>query len=76
MPWRHDQHYTMTIDLNVTRRHCLPAERNWRRNLKRSSECSLTVRQWLCPATEEIVEAYRSMESPKQLDEQRSGRRD
>lgn len=65
--------YTMTIDLKVTEDALLAGcERNWRRNLKRSTECNLTVRQWLHPSTEEIVEAYRSMESLKRLDEQQS----
>jgi FemAB family len=75
MPWAPlTSNYTMTIDLNVTEEALLAGcERNWRRNLKRSSECPLTVRQWLCPATEEIVGAYRSMENLKQLDEQQSG---
>lgn len=74
MPWAPlTTNYTMTIDLNVTEEALLAGcERNWRRNLKRSTECNLTVRQWEHPSTEEIVEAYRSMESLKQLDEQQS----
>ncbi|MGZ5482132.1 MAG: lipid II:glycine glycyltransferase FemX [Pyrinomonadaceae bacterium] len=74
MPWAPlTTNYTMTIDLKVTEEALLAdCERNWRRNLKRSTECNLTVRQWEHPSTEEIVEAYRSMESLKQLDEQQS----
>jgi hypothetical protein len=74
MPWAPlTTNYTMTIDLNVTDDVLLAGcERNWRRNLKRSTECNLTLRQWHHPTTEEIVEAYRSMESLKQLDEQQS----
>ena len=74
MPWAPlTTNYTMTIDLSVTEDTLLAGcERNWRRNLKRSTECNLTLRQWHQPTTEEIVEAYRSMESLKQLDEQQS----
>ena len=74
MPWSMlTTNYTMTIDLNVTEDALLAGcERNWRRNLKRSAECNITVRQWDHPTTEEIVDAYRSMENLKQLDEQQS----
>jgi lipid II:glycine glycyltransferase (peptidoglycan interpeptide bridge formation enzyme) len=74
MPWSMlTTNYTMTIDLQVTEEALLAScERNWRRNLKRSSECSITVSQWFHPAVAEIVAAYRSMESLKGLDEQHS----
>src|SRR6185503_9921767 len=74
MPWSPlTTNYTMTIDLSVTEEALLAGcERNWRRNLKRSTECNLTVREWHQPTSEQIVAAYRSMESLKQLDEQQS----
>ena len=74
MPWSMlTTNYTMTIDLNVTEEQLLAScERNWRRNLKRSSECEVRVAQWFHPETSEIVAAYRSMESLKGLDEQHS----
>lgn len=74
MPWAPlTTNYTMTIDLRETKELLLAGcERNWRRNLKRSTECNLNVQQWFNPTTEEIVAAYRSMESLKRLDEQHS----
>src|ERR1041385_3438832 len=74
MPWSMlTTNYTMTIDLSVTETALLAScERNWRRNLKRSSECHLTASQWFHPDFAEIVAAYRSMESLKGLDEQQS----
>lgn len=74
MPWSMlTTNYTMYIDLNVSeetlRASC---ERNWRRNLKRSSECDLSVRQWFHPHAGEIASAYRAMENLKGLDEQQS----
>jgi lipid II:glycine glycyltransferase (peptidoglycan interpeptide bridge formation enzyme) len=74
LPWSSiTTNYTMTIDLNVTEAELLAScERNWRRNLKRSSECDLTVRQWFHPDAGEIAAAYRAMENLKGLDEQQS----
>src|ERR1043165_5057212 len=74
LPWSSiTTNYTMTIDLNVTEAELLAScERNWRRNLKRSSECEVRVAQWFHPETSEIVAVYRSMESLKGLDEQHS----
>ena len=74
MPWSMiTTNYTMTIDLNVTEEALLAScERNWRRNLKRSSESDLTVSQWFHPGVDEIVATYRSMEKLKGLDEQQS----
>ncbi|HKP36647.1 MAG TPA: peptidoglycan bridge formation glycyltransferase FemA/FemB family protein [Pyrinomonadaceae bacterium] len=74
MPWAPlTTNYTMTIDVSVTEDVLLAGcERNWRRNLKRSTECNLNVHEWQQPSSEEIMDAYRSMESLKQLDEQQS----
>jgi lipid II:glycine glycyltransferase (peptidoglycan interpeptide bridge formation enzyme) len=74
MPWSMlTTNYTMTIDLNVTEEALLAScERNWRRNLKRSTECALTVSQWRNPNAAEISATYRSMENLKGLDEQQS----
>lgn len=74
MPWSMlTTNYTMTIDLNVTEEALLAScERNWRRNLKRSSECDLKVAQWFHPNASEIASAYRAMENLKGLDEQHS----
>ena len=74
LPWSSiTTNYTMTIDLNVTEAELLAScERNWRRNLKRSSECDLTVRRWPHPDAGEIAAAYRAMENLKGLDEQQS----
>jgi lipid II:glycine glycyltransferase (peptidoglycan interpeptide bridge formation enzyme) len=74
MPWSMlTTNYTMTIDLNVPEESLLAScERNWRRNLKRSRECDLTVGQWLKPDVAEISSVYRSMENLKGLEEQQS----
>lgn len=74
MPWSMiTTNYTMTIDLAVTEETLLAScERNWRRNLKRSTECNLTLSQWFHPSAAEIAGAYRAMENLKGLDEQQS----
>jgi len=74
IPWAPlTSNYTMTLDLTQDEAQLLKGcERNWRRNLKRSQEGSLNIRQWLDPAAEEILSVYGSMQEVKGLEEQHS----
>ena len=74
IPWSPlTPNYTMTIDVSRTPEELLAScERNWRRNLKRSTECNLSVKEWFDATAEEVVEVYRSMETVKGLEEQHS----
>jgi lipid II:glycine glycyltransferase (peptidoglycan interpeptide bridge formation enzyme) len=74
MPWSPlTPNYTMTIDVSRTPEQLLAScERNWRRNLKRSTECNLSIKEWFDASAEEVVDMYRSMETVKGLEEQHS----
>jgi lipid II:glycine glycyltransferase (peptidoglycan interpeptide bridge formation enzyme) len=65
--------YSMVLDLSPDEDSLLSGcERNWRRNLKRSQEGNLTVRQWLDPNADEVLAVYSSMQNLKGLEEQLS----
>jgi hypothetical protein len=74
IPWSPlTSNYTMTLDLTRDEALMLKGcERNWRRNLKRSQEANLNIRQWLEPTVEEILSVYGSMQEVKGLEEQHS----
>jgi len=74
MPWAPlTSNYSMTLDLSQGEERLLGGcDRNWRRNLRRSQECNLTVRQWLDPRVDEVLSVYISMQDLKGLDEQHS----
>lgn len=65
--------YSMSLDLAHEESQLLAGcERNWRRNLRRAREGNLTVQHWTDPSIDEIVSAYDSMQSLKDLEEQHS----
>lgn len=74
MPWASlTSDYSMTLDLSLDEKTLLAScERNWRRNLKRSKECDLSVRQWLNPSIDEILKVFVVMQNVKGLEEQHS----
>ncbi|MEK6336410.1 MAG: peptidoglycan bridge formation glycyltransferase FemA/FemB family protein [Acidobacteriota bacterium] len=74
IPWSPlTSNYTMTLDLTQDEAQMLKGcERNWRRNLKRSQEAKLNIRQWLEPTVEQIAAVYQSMQQVKGLEEQHS----
>ena len=74
VPWAPlTSNYSMTLDLNPDEDHLLAAcNRNWRRNLRRSRDCNLTVREWLEPNVDEVLSVYVSMQNVKGLEEQNS----
>lgn len=74
MPWSPlTSNYTMTLDLTQDEALWLKGcERNWRRNLKRSQEGNVNIRQWLEPKVEEILSVYGSMQDFKGIEEQHS----
>jgi len=65
--------YSMMLDLSPSEDQLLAGcDRNFRRNLKRSEQNNLTVKQWLDASAEEVFAVYESMQSVKGLDEQLS----
>lgn len=65
--------YSMLLDLTKDEDQLLAGfDRNWKRNLKRSSQSSRDVTQWLDAAADEVFGAYSSMQNVKGLDEQLS----
>ncbi len=65
--------YSMILTFTRDESEMLAAcERNWRRNLRRANEGSLTVRQWFNPKVDEVLSVYTSMQSVKGLEEQHS----
>jgi lipid II:glycine glycyltransferase (peptidoglycan interpeptide bridge formation enzyme) len=65
--------FSMSLDLNREEDRVLAAcDRNWRRNLRRANESSVSVRQWLNPGAEEVLAVYASMQNVKGLEEQQS----
>lgn len=74
LPWSPlTSNYTMNFDLMQDESQLLAGlERNWRRNLNRSRESNLSIRQWLQPTADEIVSVYASMQQVKGLEEQHS----
>lgn len=65
--------YSMVLDLTQDEDRLLAAcEQNWRRNLRRSKECKLTIREWLDPDVDDVLSVYVSMQDLKGLEEQLS----
>jgi hypothetical protein len=63
----------MTFDLRTPEIETLAnCGRNWKRNLKSSKSSKLTVRQWLDPNPDEVLEVYNSMQTVKGLDAEHS----
>ena len=73
-PWSPlTSNYSMTLDLTLDEDRLLAAcEPNWRRNLRRSKESNLTVREWLDPDVDEVLSVYVSMQDLKGIEEQLS----
>src|SRR3989442_1101544 len=65
--------YSMTLDLMKDEDRLLAAsERNWRRNLRRSNESNLIMREWVDPNADEVLAVYIAMQNLKGLEEQHS----
>ncbi|HVS21493.1 MAG TPA: peptidoglycan bridge formation glycyltransferase FemA/FemB family protein [Pyrinomonadaceae bacterium] len=73
-PWSLlSSNYSMTLDLSQEEDRLLAAcEQNWRRNLRRSKDCNLSIRQWLDPNVDEVLSVYVAMQNFKGLEEQHS----
>ena len=65
--------YSMTLDLTKDDDRLLAAcEQNWRRNLRRSKESNLTIREWKDANPDEVLSVYLAMQTLKGLEEQHS----
>jgi lipid II:glycine glycyltransferase (peptidoglycan interpeptide bridge formation enzyme) len=74
LPWSPlTSNYSMTLDLTLEEDRLMAAcDQNWRRNLRRSKESNLTVREWLDADVDEVLSVYVSMQDLKGLEEQLS----
>jgi len=65
--------YSMALDLTKNEDRLLAAcEQNWRRNLRRSKESNLTIREWQDVNPDEVLSVYLAMQTLKGLEEQHS----
>jgi hypothetical protein len=73
-PWSPlTSNYSMSLDLTQDEDRLLAAcDQNWRRNLRRSKECNLRIREWQDPSVDEVLSVYVAMQDLKGLEEQHS----